>query len=75
MIKFVLALLIFIFFYLLKKIIKSAININNTHNTHKTHKTNGFNKMLACEVCNTYVLDSEAIIRDGKIYCSEKHFK
>ena len=28
-------------------------------------------KMIACSVCDTHVPESEAILKDGKIYCSK----
>ena len=30
-------------------------------------------KMVACEVCDTHIPESEAIIKNGKIYCSKEH--
>jgi len=30
-------------------------------------------KMVACEVCDTHIPGSEAIIKNGKTYCSKEH--
>ena len=30
-------------------------------------------KMVACTVCDTHIPESEAIIKNGKIYCSKEH--
>ncbi len=33
------------------------------------------NKMVQCEVCQLYLPEDEALLRDDKFYCSEKHLK
>ena len=30
-------------------------------------------KMVACSVCDTHIPESEAIIKNGKTYCSKEH--
>ena len=30
-------------------------------------------KMLACSVCETYIPEQDAIIKNGKIFCSQEH--
>ena len=30
-------------------------------------------KMLACSVCETYIPEQDAIIKNGKIFCSKEH--
>ena len=30
-------------------------------------------KMVACVVCDTHIPESEAIIKNGKTYCSKEH--
>ena len=30
-------------------------------------------KMVACSVCDTHIPESEAIVKNGKIYCSKEH--
>ena len=30
-------------------------------------------KMVACAVCDTHIPESEAIIKNGKTYCSKEH--
>ena len=39
----------------------------------KSAKTEAGQKMLACSVCDTHVPESEAIVVDGKIFCSKEH--
>jgi uncharacterized protein len=33
------------------------------------------NKMVACSVCNTHIPENEAIIQNGRIYCSKEHLE
>ncbi len=33
------------------------------------------NKMLACRVCKTHIPENEAIIHNGKVYCSKEHME
>ena len=30
-------------------------------------------KMIACEVCDTHVPESDVIVKNGKNYCSKEH--
>ena len=30
-------------------------------------------KMVACSVCDTHIPESDAIIKNGKMYCSKEH--
>jgi len=30
-------------------------------------------KMLACSVCETYIPEQDAIVKNGKIFCSKEH--
>ena len=30
-------------------------------------------KMVACSICDTHIPESEAIIKNGKTYCSKDH--
>ena len=30
-------------------------------------------KMLACSVCETYIPEQDAVIKNGKIFCSQEH--
>jgi len=52
-------------FALFKKI------INPTEN-NKVSSDSG-QKMVACAVCDTHIPESEAIIKNGKTYCSKEH--
>ncbi|MDB9865926.1 PP0621 family protein [Candidatus Thioglobus sp.] len=42
-------------------------------NASKSVKTKTGQKMLACSVCDTHVPESDAIIKNGKIFCSQEH--
>ena len=66
LIKLVLVMLLgWIGFTLFKKII-------NPTKTNKVSSDSG-QKMVACSVCDTHIPESEAIIKNGKIYCSNEH--
>ena len=39
----------------------------------KFSNTKNGKKMLACSVCDTHVPESDAIIKNGKIFCSKEH--
>jgi len=52
-------------FTLFKKII-------NPTKSNKVSSGSG-QKMVACAVCDTHILESEAIIKNGKTYCSKDH--
>ena len=30
-------------------------------------------KMLSCSVCETYIPEQDAIVKNGKIFCSKEH--
>ena len=32
-------------------------------------------KMIACEVCDTHVPESDVIVKNGKNYCSKEHME
>jgi uncharacterized protein len=32
-------------------------------------------KMLACSVCKTHIPENEAIVQNGKVYCSKEHLE
>jgi len=42
-------------------------------NSSKSVKTETGQKMLACSVCETHIPESDAIIKNGKIFCSQEH--
>jgi uncharacterized protein len=63
---FIALLILFIGLFLLKKFRKSA-NI--------TAQQLSSNKILACNVCDTYIPENKAIIHNGKVYCSKEHLK
>jgi len=40
-------------------------------NVSRSSDSNIGQKMIVCSVCDTHIPESEAIIKDGKIYCSK----
>jgi len=44
----------------------------NPHSSNSV-KTETGQKMLACSVCDTHVPESDAIIKNGNIFCSKEH--
>lgn len=64
MIKLVLVmLLVWVGFVLFKKMKHSTLSKSTDGSIGQ--------KMIACSVCDTHVPESEAIVKDGKIYCSK----
>ena len=49
--------------------------IKNKINPIESNKvsTDSGQKMIACAVCDTHIPESEAIIKNGKTYCSKEH--
>ena len=58
----ILALLIWLGFVLFKKLRRAPSNIENQPSAHK---------MLSCSTCATHIPENEAIIHNGKAYCSK----
>jgi uncharacterized protein len=52
-------------FTLVKKYLNPTLN--------GTEKTESGEKMVACSVCDTHIPESDAIIKDGKTFCSKEH--
>ena len=44
----------------------------NPTESNKVNSNSG-QKMVACAVCDTHIPESEAIIKNGKTYCSKEH--
>ena len=66
MIKLILVMLLgWIGFTLFKKLI-------NPTESNKVSSDSG-QKMVACAVCDTHIPELEAIIKNGKKYCSKEH--
>ena len=66
MIKLILVMLLgWAGFTLCKKYLKPTLN--------GTVKTESGEKMVACSVCDTHIPESDAIIKDGKTFCSKEH--
>ncbi|HIC41014.1 hypothetical protein MNB_SUP05-12-1175 [hydrothermal vent metagenome] len=62
----VVVLVVWLGFSLFKKIRKPSV---------KTEEKSSSSKMLACSVCKTHIPENEAIIQDGKVYCSKEHLE
>ena len=62
----VVVLVVWLGFSLFKKIRKPSV---------KTDAKSSSSKMLACSVCKTHIPENEAIIQDGKVYCSKEHLE
>jgi len=43
--------------------------LNNPSNS----KNGQGQKMIACDVCDTHVPESDVIVKNGKNYCSKEH--
>jgi len=66
LIKLILVMLLgWIGFTLFKKFI-------NPTESNKVGSNSG-QKVVACAVCDTHIPESEAIIKNGKTYCSKEH--
>ena len=64
-IKLILVLLLgWIGFSLMKR-----FRLNNPSNS----KNSQGQKMIACDVCDTHVPESDIIVKNGKNYCSKEH--
>ena len=42
-------------------------------NNPSVSKSGKGQKMIACEVCDTHVPESDVIVKNGKNYCSKEH--
>ena len=40
---------------------------------NRTVKTDSGEKMVSCSVCDTHIPESDAIIKNGKTFCSKEH--
>ncbi|SFV88576.1 hypothetical protein MNB_SUP05-SYMBIONT-5-851 [hydrothermal vent metagenome] len=58
----IIALLVFVGFYLFKKLRASST----------TAEQLSADKMVACSTCKTHIPENEAIMQNGKIYCSKE---
>ncbi len=46
--------------------------IRNPNNNNQSNSDSG-QVVVACSVCDTHIPESEAIRKNGKVYCSEDH--
>jgi len=42
-------------------------------NSKSSEKQDSLKQMVQCEVCQLHIPEEEALQRDGKFYCSQKH--
>jgi len=59
----VVVLVVWLGFVLFKKLRKPKSELSQESSNHK---------MLACSVCQTHIPENEAIIQNGKVFCSTK---
>jgi len=52
-------------------LIKKFMSQNSVSSAKKKTGQN----MLACSVCETYIPEQDAIIKNGKIFCSKEHLE
>ena len=46
--------------------------IRNPNNNNQSNSDSG-QVVVACSACDTHIPESEAIRKNGKVYCSEEH--
>ena len=46
--------------------------IRHPNNSNQSNSDSG-QVMVVCSVCDTHIPESEAIKKNGKVYCSEEH--
>ena len=46
--------------------------IRHPNNNNRSNSDSG-QVMVACSLCDTHIPESEAVIKNGKVYCSEEH--
>lgn len=46
---------------------------NKSAKTNARQKSQEEQKMVACDICQLHIPENEALQRDGKFYCSQKH--
>lgn len=71
-------LLLTVFLWMVLQLVISAFKVFSFFKTNTRHpKTHAAaqNTMVKCAACNLYVLDSEAITRNGLHFCSIEHAK
>ena len=62
----VIIVVVWLGFSLFKKLRKPASSLDQQPSS---------NKMLACNVCKIHIPENEAIIQNGKAYCSKEHLE
>ncbi len=46
--------------------------IKHPNNNNQSNSESG-QAMIACSLCDTHIPESEAVRKNGKVYCSEEH--
>ncbi len=65
-------LVIALIVYLVIQIFKRWAANKNTQ-TNSAQKNQEEQKMVPCDVCQLHIPENEALQRDGKFFCSQKH--
>jgi uncharacterized protein len=67
-------LIIFGALWLIVQVVRRALRSDRSEVTPRA-TGNAPARMLPCSYCGVHVPESEAIVRAGKIYCSNEHLK
>jgi uncharacterized protein len=51
----------------------SLIKKFKASNSNRSYQKGAGQKMVACDVCDTHVPESDVIVKNGKNYCSKEH--
>ena len=51
----------------------SLIKKYKASNSNRSYQKGAGQKMVACDVCDTHVPESDVIVKNGKNYCSKEH--
>ena len=62
----IVVLLVWLGFVLFKKLRKPSSELSQKPSN---------SKMLSCSVCKVHIPEDEAIIQNGKVYCSKEHLE
>ena len=68
LVKFLMLIIIFFIIYIV--FFKKSAPKNVTKRKNSNKKTPSGEIMMECEKCHTFVSENDAIIKDGKFYCS-----
>lgn len=68
-------LIVIIVFLLIMTVIRGRQERRFAKEQQEKNSKDSEQKMVSCEVCHTYLPEKEAICRDGKCFCGEKHLR